>query len=104
MIIPMKKYSFLVHHQDYRNFLDELQELGVIDIIESDVELDDEMRDKILLVKQVQNRIKFLKKRKIESEPVKESEWDGMDLLESINQREQEQEQLQLQLNALKKE
>lgn len=104
MIIPMKKYSFLVHHQDYRNFLDELQELGVIDIIESDVELDDEMRDKILLVKQVQNRIKFLKKRKIESEPAKESEWDGMDLLESINQLEQEQEQLQLQLNALKKE
>ncbi len=104
MIIPMKKYSFLVHHQDYRNFLDELQELGVIDIIESDVELDDEMRDKIFLVKQVQNRIKFLKKRKIESEPAKESEWDGMDLLESINQLEQEQEQLQLQLNALKKE
>ncbi|MCD4790183.1 MAG: ATPase [Bacteroidales bacterium] len=100
----MKKYSFLVHHQDYRNFLDELQELGVIDIIESDVELDDEMRDKIFLVKQVQNRIKFLKKRKIESEPAKESEWDGMDLLESINQLEQEQEQLQLQLNALKKE
>lgn len=104
MIIPMKKYSFLVYHQNYRNFLDELQELGVIDIIESDVELDDEMRNKIFLVKQVQNRIKFLKKRKIESEPAKESEWDGMDMLESINQLEQEQEQLQLQLNALKKE
>ncbi len=104
MIIPMKKYSFLVYHQNYRNFLDELQELGVIDIIERDVELDDEMRDKIFLVKQVQNRIKFLKKRKIESKPAKESEWDGMDLLESINQLEQEQEQLQLQLNALKKE
>ena len=104
MIIPMKKYSFLVYHQNYRNFLDELQELGVIDIIERDVELDDEMRDKIFLVKQVQNKIKFLKKRKIESKPAKESEWDGMDLLGSINQLEQEQEQLQLQLNALKKE
>ena len=104
MIIPMKKYSFLVYHQNYRNFLDELQELGVIDIIERDVELDDEMRDKIFLVKQVRDRIKFFKKRKIESEPSKESKWDGMDLLESINQLEQEQEQLQLQLNTLKKE
>jgi V/A-type H+-transporting ATPase subunit I len=74
----MKKYSFLVYHQNYRNFLDELQELGVIDIIERDVELDDEM--------------------------TKESKWDGVDLLESINQLEQEQEQLQLQLNTLKKE
>ena len=104
MIIPMKKYSFLVYHQDYRNFLDELQNLGVIDIIERDVELDDEMRDKIFLVKQVQNRINFLKKRKVEPEPAKENEWNGVELLESINELEQEKEQLQLQLNALKKE
>ena len=104
MIIPMKKYSFLVHHHDYRDFLGELQELGVIDIIERDVEFDDEMRDKIFLVKQVQNRIKFLEKRKIESEPAKDNKWEGIDLLENINKLELEQEQLQLQLNALKKE
>ena len=104
MIIPMKKYSFLVHHQDYQDFLDELQELGVIDIIERDVEFDDEMRDKIFLVKQVQDKIKFLEKRKIESEPSKDNKWEGIDLLENINKLELELEQLQLQLNALKKE
>jgi len=104
MIIPMKKYSFLVHHQDYQDFLDELQELGVIDIIERDVEFDDEMRDKIFLVKQVQDKIKFLEKRKIESEPAKDNKWEGIDLLENINKLELELEQLQLQLNALKKE
>ena len=104
MIIPMKKYSFLVHHHDYRIFLNELQELGVIDIIERDVEFDDEMRDKIFLVKQVQDRIKFMEKRKIESEPAKDNKWEGIDLLENINKLELEQEQLLLQLNALKKE
>jgi len=35
MIIPMKKYSFLVFHSDYRDFLSKLGELGVLHVIES---------------------------------------------------------------------
>ncbi len=35
MITPMKKYSFLVYHNDYREFLSSLGELGVLHVIES---------------------------------------------------------------------
>ena len=42
MIVPMVKYSFLIYHQEYDEFLSDLQNLGVVDIIDRDVELDDD--------------------------------------------------------------
>ena len=38
MIVPMMKYSFVVHHADYEGFIGELQELGLVDITISDWE------------------------------------------------------------------
>ena len=32
MIVPMMKYSLILHHSDYEGFLDRLQELGLVDI------------------------------------------------------------------------
>ena len=34
MIVPMKKYSFLVYHAIYIDFLENLREIGVVDVIE----------------------------------------------------------------------
>ncbi len=36
MIVPMMKYSLILHHSDYEGFLDRLQELGLVDITVSD--------------------------------------------------------------------
>ena len=36
MIEKMRKYSFLVYHNDYDTFVEKLYELGVIDIIEKE--------------------------------------------------------------------
>ncbi|RMG24791.1 MAG: hypothetical protein D6730_12130, partial [Bacteroidetes bacterium] len=35
MIVPMHKYSFLVYHQEVQTFLDQLMELGVVDVSSS---------------------------------------------------------------------
>ena len=32
MIVPMMKYSLIMHHSDYEGFLGRLQELGLVDI------------------------------------------------------------------------
>lgn len=34
MIVPMKKYTLLVYHKEYASFLDQLQEYGVVHVIE----------------------------------------------------------------------
>ena len=36
MIVPMMKYSLILHHSDYEGFLGRLQELGLVDITVSD--------------------------------------------------------------------
>jgi len=41
MIIPMKKYSLLVYHKEYHNFLTRIRELGAVHIIEQEGALDE---------------------------------------------------------------
>ena len=36
MIVPMRKYSFLIYHKDYDQFVDKLYELGVVQIIDKE--------------------------------------------------------------------
>ena len=46
MIVPMMKYGFAVHQQAYRQFLDDLQELGVVHVGEGTVKIrTDEMAE-----------------------------------------------------------
>lgn len=70
MIIPMKKYTFLVYHHDYDAFLKNLQELGVLHIIRTIAANDPalkESRDKIDAVMQA---IHFLKRRNQQAQDV----------------------------------
>ncbi len=70
MIVPMKKYSFLVYHREYEKFLTDLQGLGVVHIIEKgtgDIE-NEELRERYAEINEIANAIKFLEKRSIEDE------------------------------------
>lgn len=64
MIIPMRKYSFLVYHKDYMDFLKGLQELGVLHVIEKqtgEIE-DEETRLSYQKVNELNHAVKFLSK------------------------------------------
>ena len=61
MIVPIRKYTFLVYHRDYDQFLDNLGELGVLHIVEKQTELDEKTLDKLDQLKQVNEAISFLK-------------------------------------------
>ncbi len=63
MIIPMKKYTFLVYHKNYQAFLDELQELGVLHIIRKNKFRDPELKPFEDKIAEVNQNIKFLKNR-----------------------------------------
>ncbi len=54
MIEKMRKYSFLVYHNDYDTFVEKLYELGVIDIIDKEKVsvINEKLEDKLSLMKQ----------------------------------------------------
>ncbi len=104
MIVPMKKYAFLVYHADYQSFLEELRSLGVLDVVPRTKDFDSKTMDKLLLQKQTTDTIKLLRKRKIEpSENIAEIN-EGLHRVEAIKALTQEEEQIQQKLNSVEKE
>lgn len=65
MIVPMRKLSLLIFHQDYQTFLEELREKGVVHIHENKKRSaeDEELRQKFILLKRINEMIKLLTKR-----------------------------------------
>ncbi|MDR2083806.1 MAG: ATPase [Bacteroidales bacterium] len=59
----MKKYSFLLYHKDYENFINKLYEIGVAHIIEKEdfTVINEKLDDKLSLMKKYTSYIKFLK-------------------------------------------
>lgn len=105
MIVPMKKYTFLVYHKEYRNFLEKLQELGVLHVIEKEGgELEDEsLKEKYHLIYRLSTIIKFLEKRKVEqAEGIKLE--NGTKILEEIEEVRYDSELYTQQLASLEKE
>jgi V/A-type H+-transporting ATPase subunit I len=60
MIIPMKKYSFLIHYKDFQPFLVDLQDLGVLDVVDRKVAPDEETLKLIQRSDQLKKVIRFL--------------------------------------------
>lgn len=71
MITPMIKYSFLIYHKDYIPFLEHLQELGVLHIIEKKKEIDDNIKSSLHQISEINKTLKFLEKRGQEEQEVK---------------------------------
>lgn len=63
MIVPMLKYTFLVFHKEYKSFLDNLQELGVVHVHEKDSKLTDEIKFQYAEINEFQKAIQFLQKK-----------------------------------------
>lgn len=96
MIVPMFKYGFLVHHSDYNSFLNDLQQLGVLHIIERERAESDDVRQKSTLVCRIEKTIQFLEKRDV-APGGQNDQNDALEILEKIAQ-------MQEKLGALKQE
>ncbi len=102
MIVPMKKYTFLIHHKDYSSFLDELQGLGVVDVTDKGVEPDAETTADILKLQQIERVIKFLKSKETPDTPV-DTEIQANDILKTVIDRQTEYESIKQKINVLEK-
>jgi V/A-type H+/Na+-transporting ATPase subunit I len=105
MIVAMKKYSFLVYHKEYEQFLKDLQELGVLHVIEKELDTieNESLREKYILIGNLIKAIKFLEKRQIEiKEETKET--DGIKILSELHTLISENETYQQKKAAIEKE
>lgn len=109
MILPMKKYSFIVYHKELSGFLQDLQNLGVLHLIET-TEADDKLNNYNLQLLQLDNVLKVLNKRKkmivsAKKTPATLSEIEsGNAVFDMILKLQSEYEQISQHLIALNKE
>jgi len=103
MIIPMKKYSFLVYHRDYENFLHNLRELGVAHLIETQSDISDNIREKYQQIEKVEKSLRFLKKREIENGN-KLTDQDGKMVFQHLTEIQNQLESQQHALAGIQKE
>jgi len=83
MVSPMIKYSFLIYYKEYIPFLDELQKMGMLHIIEKNKEINDHIKQSLFEITELTKSIKFLEKRN--QLPVTlDEQIDGMAVVEKI--------------------
>ncbi len=105
MIIPMHKYSFLVYHENYSDFLSDLKELGVVHIIEKKDEPTEKMQEEFRQINEIEKLVKFLKKRDTSNVSIKvDIPDDGATLVDDIKDVQNKLEQLHQSLGNRKKE
>ncbi len=105
MIVAMKKYSFLIYHKEYEAFLKNLQELGVLHVIEK--KLDDteneSLGEKFKLHAELVKTINLLKKRKI-NETRSNTETNGIKILSELNSHQEKHDKTLQKLVAIQKD
>lgn len=106
MIVPMMKYSFLVYHADYKAFLKELKQMGVLHVQVKKQEATPEMQDLLRAYNDLLKTIRSLSLR--DKDKVVSGEGprlaDGAAVWQRIREIEAELEQKQQQIGSLEKE
>ncbi len=108
MILKMKKYSFLIYHKQYIEFLEKIREIGVLHVLEKPegIAENDLLRDKMQLAARIKATVKQLEKRfpkKANLLPA-DTSMDGLSVLTKIENRLTEKEQLAQKLSIVEKE
>ncbi len=70
MIVKMHKYSFLVFHADYEDFLEGMKNLGVLHIIESSNEPSDDMLQQMKQSQELERTVAYLQRIKVDKDGI----------------------------------
>lgn len=106
MVVPMEKLSLLIFYKDYRQFLEELREKGVVHIHENKKRSaeDEKLKQKMLIIRRIGEMIKRLEKRKPELGTEEKSEQQEMELLVFLEDQYKRLEGIDQQITGLEKE
>ena len=105
MIAKMSKYSFLVFHEEYIRFLEDIRDLGVLHVISRKQDVSEGIMNRYTLVREIQNVIRALEKREVSAdEAVPSKGCRGRDAFDCVVSLFEEREHLQTQLTQLNRE
>ncbi|MFP4023568.1 MAG: V-type ATP synthase subunit I [Thiohalospira sp.] len=99
----MIKYSFLIYHKEYIPFLENLQELGVLHIIEKKKEIDDHIKSSLHQISEINKTLKFLNKRNQEEQEVKVQN-EEVSVVEDVKALQEELNEIDQLLSSLNKD
>ena len=103
MIVPMKKYAFLVYHADYEAFLQRIRDIGVVQVVESGNDTTDTIQDRYVLSSRISEMVRMLKARK-QTPRQPEQPAGGVELISRLQDLKAEQDNLGHHLAAINKE
>jgi len=103
MITPMTRYSFLIYHKEYEEFLQNLQDIGVLHIAEKAEEYDEQTQKDLERIKELNNVLRFLSKRDKEEEPANDDA-RAQNIVDDIKSMKEEIDSIEQTLVTLKKD
>ncbi|HOD17220.1 MAG TPA: V-type ATPase 116kDa subunit family protein [Candidatus Cloacimonadota bacterium] len=104
MIEKMRKYTFLIHHSDYEDFLAALQKLGMVHIVKNTAEKTDKLEETQKEIEAYTEAITFMRKYITPQSTKKTTTLHALQLRQEIDKAHLERERLTLQSNVLAKE
>ncbi len=106
MITPMTKLTMLIYHRDYKQFLIDLREHGVVHVHAKKETLQDEvMKAKMAEVKHINNVIKLLSQQStVNSQQTLTTKFSNEELIAFIDDKFAEIDSIQQQIASLQKE
>ena len=99
----MIRYSFLIYHQEYNDFLQNLQDIGVLHIAEKATDYDEETKQALEDIKQLNETIRFLGRKDQEEKPVDDGT-QPFDIVRDIKAKQEEISNIEQELVALRKD
>jgi V/A-type H+-transporting ATPase subunit I len=103
MIEKMRKYSFVLFHKDYEDFLKDLQKLGVVHLIRNTEDKTESLLQDMELIEDYAGHVSYLKKLKSEAAMTATILTPKM-LFNKISETREEREKLSRQSETLKKQ
>ena len=111
MVEKMKKYSFLIYYKTYNEFLETLQQAGVVHIVEKQKGIPDDatdLRKQLAVADSLKNTIRLLQRRLDEQKDVAlkpfDASVDGLKAQDEFERLKTHDEQLKAQQQSLQKE
>jgi V/A-type H+-transporting ATPase subunit I len=108
MIVSMKKITFLVYHKEYRRFLEEIRQRGVVHVKEmGDTDgSGGALGEKLHIINRLNEAVKFLKRHVVTDTATKKStgKADGLKVLHDIESLRHEHEVVEQNIQLLEKD
>lgn len=104
MIEKMRRYTFILHHSEYTDFLIDLQKLGMLHIVKSTNEKSEKLIETHHEIEAYTNSIKFLKKYVTDMSEKKQTTLLPIQMRNALDKAHQDRDRLHLQFNVLAKE